>query len=485
VPAPDAPAKILSLTTRQTGVAPSVLESVADAICFLDAAFCVRYVNPAAEKLAEKPAAELLGRELWRLFPNASSSVFRAQAERAIRDRTVASFEMVSARGRNLMLRLIPNGEGLVLCIADLTQERRLAAQRDSLFSLSRDLIAEFSGGVILRANPSWQRVLGWTQQEVEGTSFGFFTHPDDELRTSAERDRLQKGDVVEHFENRLRCKDGSYRFISWSATYDGVRGYAIGRDATERKNIETRLMVSDRMASVGTLAAGVAHEINNPLAFVLANLDFAAKQLDELAAFGVPESRLAELRSVVGDAREGADRVRSIVRDLKTFSRSDEPKPGPVDLHRVLDSCCSMAWNEIRHRARLEKSYQRGVHHALGTESRLSQIFLNLLVNAAQAIPEGAASANVIRVATGALDDGRLWVSVSDTGPGMAPEVRGRIFEPFFTTKEAGVGTGLGLSICQGIVQGLGGEIRVESELGKGTSFHVVLPAAAPSSRS
>ena len=466
------------MTPRQTGGGPSVLESVADAICFLDASFCIRYVNPAAEKLAGKPAAELVGRELWRLFPHASGSIFQTQAERAIRERTIASFEMESARGQSLHLRLIPNGEGLVLCITDLTQERRLAADRDSLFSLSRDLIAEFSGGVIVRVNPSWQRVLGWTAQEVEGTTFGFYVHPDDELRTSAERDRLHQGGVMEPLENRLRCKDGSYRYISWSAAYDGVRGFAIGRDVTERKNIETRLMVSDRMASVGSLAAGVAHEINNPLAFVLANLDFAAKQLDELAASGVPESRLAELRSVVGDAREGADRVRSIVRDLKTFSRSDEPKVGPVDLHRVLDSCCSMAWNEIRHRARLEKSYQRGIHHALGTESRLSQIFLNLLVNAAQAIPEGEASANVIRVTTGALDDGRLWVSVSDTGPGMAPEVLCRIFEPFFTTKPVGVGTGLGLSICHGIVQGLGGEIRVESEPGKGTSFHVVLPA-------
>ena len=486
MPPQEAPAKLLTLL--KAGLDPAALEAVdsaaleavRDVVCLVDAGFRIRFVNPAAERLTKMPAAWLLGSDVWKLFPNAIGTEFERQSLRAMRDRVAVSFEFVGTAGSWLEVRLIPSGDGLLFCITDVTEVRRLLADRDTLFKLSRDLFAEFHEGAILRVNPAWEKVLGWTPAELLGRPIMRFTHPDDLARTLEETARIRAGrSTGQPFENRILCKDGTHRWISWSSVHDGARGFGIGRDVTERKQIETRLMVSDRMASVGSLAAGVAHEINNPLAFVLANLDFAARQLDELAASGVPEPKLTELRSVVSDAREGADRVRSIVRDLKSFSRSDDPKPGPVDLHRVLDSCCSMAWNEIRHRARLEKAYHRGLPHALGTESRLSQVFLNLLVNAAQAIAEGAASANTIRVATRVLEDGRLGVSISDTGPGMPPEVQGHIFEPFFTTKPVGVGTGLGLSICHGIVQELGGEIRLESAPGKGTTFLVVLPAA------
>ena len=482
MPAPEAPAKLTLLKAGADAAFPQALDpaalgAVRDVLCLVDADFKIRFVNPAAERLTKRPAAWLLGGDVWTLFPNAVGTVFQAQSQRAMRERTAVSFDFLGTAGSWLEVRLLPSGDGLLFCITDVTEVRRLLADRDTLFELSRDLFAEFQDGAVVRVNPAWEKVLGWTAADLLGKPITRFTHPDDLPRTLEETLRIRGGTSSgQPFENRIRGKDGTYRWISWSSVHDGSRGFGIGRDVTERKQIETRLMVSDRMASVGTLAAGVAHEINNPLAFVLANLDFAARQLDELAAGGVAESKLTELRSVVSDAREGADRVRAIVRDLKSFSRSDEPKPGPVDLHRVLDSCCSMAWNEIRHRARLEKAYHRGGRQALGTEPRLSQVFLNLLVNAAQAIPEGAASSHVIRVATSSLEDGRLAVSISDTGPGMPAEVMSHIFEPFFTTKPVGVGTGLGLSICHGIVQELGGEIRVESALGKGTTFHVVL---------
>jgi CheY-like chemotaxis protein len=231
-------------------------------------------------------------------------------------------------------------------------------------------------------------------------------------------------------------------------------------------------------MATVGTLAAGVAHEINNPLAAVLANLEFAVDGSAELISEFGSSPRLTGLQESLRDARDSAERVRQIVKDLKIFSRAEEDRRGAVDTQRVMESTLRMAWNEIRHRARLVKLYGR-VPHVDANESRLGQVFLNLIVNAAQAVPEGRADSNEIRITTSTDSSGRVVVEIRDTGPGIPPETLKNLFTPFFTTKPAGVGTGLGLAICQRIVTGLGGEISVESHVGVGTTFKVFLPVA------
>jgi PAS domain S-box-containing protein len=257
-------------------------------------------------------------------------------------------------------------------------------------------------------------------------------------------------------------------------------------RDVTERKKLQSQLMVSDRMASVGTLAAGVAHEINNPLAAVTGNLDYMAEILGrtggEPSTSANPDKSdawlLEEIKGPINDAREAAARVRLIVRDLKIFSRS--PIDGPkcrVDVQAVMESSLRMAWNEVRHRARLVKLYGV-VPNVEANEGRLGQVFLNLIVNAAQALPEGHAEQNEIRVST-RVHDGRVVIEVSDTGAGIPPEIIGRIFDAFFTTKGVGVGTGLGLAICHRIVTDMDGELTVESAVGKGTTFRVSLPIA------
>jgi signal transduction histidine kinase len=263
-----------------------------------------------------------------------------------------------------------------------------------------------------------------------------------------------------------------------------------------ERLKMQEQLLISDRMASVGTLAAGVAHEINNPLAALMANLAFATEDVSKLAhdvrqhdagpedKAGSPEpeawmaTRFREIEDALRDARESADRVRYIVRDLKIFSRSDEDKTGAVDVRRVMESSLRMAWNEIRHRARLVKEYG-DVPLVEGNEGRLGQVFLNLIVNAAQAMPEGHADKNEIRVVTKLDDHGRVLIEVRDTGSGIPDSLLSRIFDPFFTTKPVGVGTGLGLAICHRIVSALGGQLTVESQVGKGTIFRTTLPVA------
>jgi CheY-like chemotaxis protein len=251
--------------------------------------------------------------------------------------------------------------------------------------------------------------------------------------------------------------------------------------------------MMSERMASVGILAASVAHEINNPLTVIAANLELVIQRLADVARQGddspaagaearPPADRPAALQEAEQQLREAqlaAERVRNITRDLRVFSRSgDEERRGPVDIRDVLESSIRMASNEIRHRARLVTDFA-DAPPVEGNESRLGQLFLNLVVNAAQAIPQGNAAANEIRVATRANESGQVVVEIRDTGAGIPPEVLPHIFDPFFTTKPAGVGTGLGLAICHGIVAGLGGTITVESEAGRGSVFRVGLPRA------
>jgi signal transduction histidine kinase len=330
-----------------------------------------------------------------------------------------------------------------------------------------------------------------------------------------------------------------------------------VDRDIAKQRQAEGALRQAERMASLGTLAAGVAHEINTPLTYVVTNLaliserlptlgtgdaaagaggalaervaaledlvsqaraacdqlvyGFAAQLSDELrhefnnaqqlivyalgrladelavlaqggsvARAATPSGPpLAQIDRLLRQARDGADRVRTIMRDLKTFSRPDEPTTTPVDVWRVLEWSINLASSEIHHRARLTTE-REPVPLVMANEARLGQVFVNLLVNAAQAIPEGAVAMNEIRVTTRTDERGRALVEVRDTGSGIAPEILGQLFDPFFTTKPVGEGTGLGLSICHGIVTALGGELTVESELRRGTTFRVALPAAA-----
>jgi signal transduction histidine kinase len=242
----------------------------------------------------------------------------------------------------------------------------------------------------------------------------------------------------------------------------------------------EAHLLVADRLASLGRLAAGVAHEINNPLAYVGSNVSYAIEELKRALAPGCSEearsAMLLRATEALQEARHGSERVRVIVQDLKALSRSDSGPPGPVDLGRIIESSIKIATNEIRHRAELVKEIEPDLPSVSGSAARLGQVFLNLLINAAQAIEPGAAGRNQIRVRARRCG-ARAVIEVSDTGAGIAKEIQERIFEPFFTTKAVGVGTGLGLAICHSIVTQMGGELTVESEPGQGSLFRVALP--------
>ena len=293
------------------------------------------------------------------------------------------------------------------------------------------------------------------------------------------------------------RTKDG--RIITVESRWTLVRDeagaakaiLAIDNDITDRKALEAQLLVSGRMASMGTLAAGVAHEINNPLAALIANLEYITEAIRNATGRSAnSESPLAdpwltnEISGPLDDAREAAQRVRFIVRDLKMFSRSPAADASaPVDVRATMESSLRLAWNEVRHRAHIVKDYGV-VPHVEANEPRLGQVFLNLIVNAAQAMPDERAELNEIRIRTRVVG-GTVVVEVSDTGEGIAPENLDRVFDAFFTTKSAGTGTGLGLAICHRIVTDMGGALTVISAPGKGTTFSVALPIAEARPRS
>lgn len=244
-----------------------------------------------------------------------------------------------------------------------------------------------------------------------------------------------------------------------------------VGHEITDEKRLQAHVMVSDRMASLGMLAAGVAHEINNPLMAVLGNLQLV---LDDLPTRNDSD----DVRQSLKDAHDAAKRVDAIVRDLRLFSRADDDLKNPVDVHGVLESSLRMARAEIRHRARIVRDYQK-VPPIEASEARLGQVFLNLIINAAQALPACDSQTHEIHIGTNLDERGRVNITVRDTGCGIPDDVARKLFTPFVTTKPVGVGTGLGLAICQRIVSSLDGEISFVSQVGHGTTFRVVLPAA------
>jgi PAS domain S-box-containing protein len=324
------------------------------------------------------------------------------------------------------------------------------------------------AGGRLIEVNAAACAMTGRAREELVGQQVDALFEPV-ELRDSRGTQSTSSG------ERRLRKPDQTIvdAEVTSIVLADGrVQIYA--RDVTQRNIAQQQLILADRLASLGRLAAGVAHEINNPLTYVALNLERIERE-----SHGDPSAgALARIRNGARDARDGAERVRDIVRALGAFSREDEGAVVAIDLHRVIDGALRLAENSVRQRARVVKEYGavRGVR---GNELRLGQVFVNLLVNAADAFGERAAEENEIHVRT--VDQGeRVVVDVRDNGAGIAPEIIDRIFDPFFTTKPVGEGTGLGLSISHGIVAAFGGRIDVESRPGRGTTFRVSLLADA-----
>jgi signal transduction histidine kinase len=275
---------------------------------------------------------------------------------------------------------------------------------------------------------------------------------------------------------------DGRYWELTVAQLWnpEGLRVFA--KDVTLRKQMEAQLIQADRLSALGSLAAAVGHEMNNPLAFMLANLSFAREELERMGESlrDKGEAVTREMDDVIealSETAQGAVRIKHIVQDLRTLSRKPQEQMGWVEVQPVLENALRLVRGELQHRARLERDFHE-VPVVKADEARLSQLFLNLVLNAVQAMDPADAARNVLRVAAYTGEEGEVVIEVQDSGKGLPPEALSRIFEPFAAARAGS--TGLGLSVSHAIVTSLGGTLRAESREGRGTLLTLTLPAAS-----
>jgi signal transduction histidine kinase/CheY-like chemotaxis protein len=405
------------------------------------------------------------------------------------REPTSEQLEMLELLARQVMrllekrrLRLALANENAIV----LESRNRLA----SMFAvMAEGVVVQNAQGEIISCNAAAATILALTEDQMrgrtsldprwrtvreDGSPFPGVEHPAMvALRTGVRQSNVVMG---------VHKPDASLGWISINSLPSRYLGEAVDEvvttfhDITQLKHASERMAQQDRLATTGTLVAGVGHEINNPLTFLLGNLDLAIAELNALAGPS-PSARLRDLAEILAEARLGADRIRKIVRGLRALSREDVALQ-PVNLDAVVDTSLSMALHELRRKATVTTEVA-GLPAVLGDESRLTQVLVNLLVNAAQAFETPAPDKNHVLIRGQVTGPGTLRLSVIDNGPGIPADLIGRVFDPFFTTKAVGQGTGLGLAVSRGIISAIGGELTLESQPGQGAAFHLDLRLA------
>ncbi|MFO0762341.1 MAG: ATP-binding protein [Byssovorax sp.] len=386
---------------------------------------------------------------------------------------------------------------------ADTNGERAAAFQ--ALVERSPEMVLIVVEDEIAYANPAALRSLGYEhEREITGRSLYTLLAPSCHaivgLRLATAQDKNLPSSSHEHEMLHRSGRSVTIDVSLTPITFGRAPAVALfGRDTTERRRRQAHHREAERLAALSTLAAGVAHEINNPLTYVLHNIEVVTKALRDSAeqrrrlgpspAVDAPgrapaqdDAELLERQAAaLAVAYEGAHRVRRIVRDLTTFARAGKDHREPTDVRRILDPIINLSLSQLRRRARLVRDL-RPVPLIDASEAQLGQVFVNILTNAIQAIPEGKPEDNEISISTSTDEAGHALIEIRDSGVGIEPKIVERIFEPFFTTKPPGVGTGLGLSICHGIVTSLGGAIAIASTPGQGSVFRITLPPSTSS---
>ena len=359
-------------------------------------------------------------------------------------------------------------------------------ADRNRLWTLSRDimLVAGFDG-VITAVNPAWTATFGWSEAELLSRNFLDLVHPDDLVETGKAASALGEGTSFSRFDNRYRHKDGSYRDITWTAVPGDGLIIAVGRDVTAEQektkalhDAEGALRQAQKMEAVGQLTGGLAHDFNNLLTGMMGNL--------ELLQLRVARGRLDDLDRFINAAQGAGRRAAALTHRLLAFSRRQTLDPKPTDVNRLINGFEEMLTRTVGATVDIEIVGAVGLWPTEIDAGQLENAILNLCINGRDAMPGGGKL--TIETANKWLDDHAskergvppgqyVSVCVTDTGTGMPPEVIQRVFEPFFTTKPLGQGTGLGLSMIYGFARQSGGQVRIYSEIGHGTTVCIYLP--------
>ncbi|MEQ8455282.1 MAG: ATP-binding protein [Sandaracinaceae bacterium] len=493
-----------------TTSAEATLDALADPVLVRGPDGKVLYVNAAAATLLSEAAEALVGREASALVPERLRQIdgrpfFEWLAERyrttgrpvrvpLLRHDGVEIHQIV----RVSTTTIAPDRVAVVAVLRPPTEDVDLASDPlqlsqgehptpessyQKVFDAVPVGVLHFDAkGRVTDCNEVFLEQLGSTRERILGLDM--LTLPNKgvaaAVREATEgREGYFEGEYTSVTGGRSRFYRALFSPIMREGRVEG--GVGVVDDVTDRREIEARLARGERMASLGRLAAGVVHEINNPLAYVRTSLELARREITRFQENG-DHAHLERVLETVAHAEDGVERVRIIASDLKTFSRGDEGSWLLVDIGRVAQSAINLAHNEIRHRAELSVDIEPALPRVLGSETRFVQVLVNLLVNAAHAIEEKGEGRGRIALRMG-REGGEVFIEVEDTGAGIPEGPVERIFEPFWTSKPKGVGTGLGLSICHGIVTSAGGDIRVvRSRPGEGTLIRVELPAAGAS---
>jgi PAS domain S-box-containing protein len=451
----------------------------------------ILYVNPRAAEIIGRSPDELIGRLPWSMLREQDHPAVRAMIERPV-GAPSASLALVVERpdGKAVPIELAATRIRTAIGELSFGYFRDVSAERTAVAALWRsearfrflvesapDGVVILKRGVIVFINPKAAHLLGvGSVDSALGRPIAAFQPPED-AALAGQRIAAMLRDGVEFPPSEYGVLGVPGRVVeikSIVCEWDGEQAVlAFARDVTERNAIQRRFVESDRLAALGTLAAGVAHEINNPLTYAQLSAYHVARLLKTA---GLPDEILVPVRDYLENIEHGIARIASITQSLRSFTKDDAGAPGPVDLDLVLTRALKMVDNDLRHAARLVRE-AAPLPAVAGNAARLEQVFVNVLINAIKALPPDPDRPHEIHVAAEQVKD-RVTVTIRDTGCGIPAALRGRIFEPFFTTRDVGRGMGLGLSVSKTIVENQGGEIEVDSVENVGTTVRVHLPA-------
>jgi PAS domain S-box-containing protein len=352
------------------------------------------------------------------------------------------------------------------------------AQERDRVWNVSQDLlVVSDAAGSVVSVNPAWQTTLGWPSDELVGKRAEWLIHPDDLQRSQTALAGLLAGRTTRHFENRIKHKDGSYRWLSWFAVPDRGLIYASGRDITSLKKTQEQfhrlrreLDHDSRRTGMDEMTASIAHEIRQPLAAIVTSANAGLRWLNR------PTPDLLETRTALDHIAKAGSRITEVIESVRSIFGRASTEKSPVDVRMILNEVLELCRGELEtNGVSLQDEMRDRLPQVMAAHMQLQQVFLNLITNAIEAMSTTTGQHRCLTISAKLQGQVNILITVEDTGPGIDAAHVDRIFEPFFTTKSRGMG--MGLAICRSIIEGHGGTLTASPRRPSGTAFRIILP--------